>query len=90
MRLKRWSIAVGYWLLAVLATTLVGSIVQTQFNLAQLAALGQPVGLGLRLHTTGLDLLRFAPLSRGALVVPPEHREAIAGFLAQHGIATTA
>ncbi len=33
---------------------------------------------------------RFAPLSRGALAVPPEHREAIAGFLAQHGVATTA
>jgi FtsH-binding integral membrane protein len=33
---------------------------------------------------------RFASLSRGALAVPPEHREAIAGFLAQHGVATTA
>jgi hypothetical protein len=62
MRLKRWSIAIGYWLLAVLATTLAGSVVQTQFNLAQLAVLGQPVGLGMRLHTTLLDLARFAPL----------------------------
>jgi hypothetical protein len=31
---------------------------------------------------------RFAPLSRGALVVPPEHREAIAEFLAQRGVVT--
>jgi hypothetical protein len=53
---------VGQWLLAVLATTLVGSIVQTQFNLGALVALGQPVEIGLRLETTLLDLARFAPL----------------------------
>jgi hypothetical protein len=85
MRLKRWSIAVGYWLLAVLATTLVGSIVQTQFNLAQLASLGQPVDIGLRLHTTWLDLLRFAPpfaaiVAVGFLIALP-----LASWLARRG-----
>ena len=67
MRLKRWSIAFAYWLLAVLATTLVGSIVQTQFNLGALSALGQSVDIGLRVQTTLLDLARFAPLF-GAIV----------------------
>lgn len=62
MPLKRWSVTVGHWLLAVLATTLAGSIVQTQFNLGALVALDQPIGLGLRLQTTLLDLARFAPL----------------------------
>lgn len=62
MQVRRWFRAIGHWLLAVLATTLVGSIVQTQFNLAALAALGQPVEIGLRMQTTLLDLGRFAPL----------------------------
>lgn len=51
--------------LAVLATATLGSIAQTQSNLAALAALGQPVGFGLRLQVSGLDLLRFAPLFAG-------------------------
>jgi len=63
--MKPWVAAIARWLLAVLITTLIASITQTQFNLAALADLGQPVALGLRLQTTLLDLLRFAPLFAG-------------------------
>jgi hypothetical protein len=85
MRLKRWSIAFAYWLLAVLATTLVGSMVQTQFNLAQLAALGQPVDIGLRLQTTLLDLARFAPLFGAIVAVGFLIALPLASWLARRG-----
>ncbi len=48
MRVKRWSIAMGHCLLALLTTTLVGLVVQTQFNLGALEALGHSVDFGLR------------------------------------------
>ena len=66
MQMKRWIRLLGRWLLAVLATTVLGSIAQTQFNLAALAAMGQSIGLELRLQTTLLDLARFAPLLAAA------------------------
>jgi hypothetical protein len=50
------------WLVAAAVTAIVGSIIQTQFNLAAIAALGAPAGLGLRLQTTLQDLAGFAPL----------------------------
>jgi hypothetical protein len=50
-----------YFLLAVLLASAVGSVVQTQFNLASLQALGAPMPFGVRVHTTGLDLLGFSP-----------------------------
>lgn len=59
--LHHWSRAGGRWLLAVSATTVLGTIVQTQFNLYALVELGQQIGPGLWLHTTLLDLVRFAP-----------------------------
>lgn len=62
MQVKHWIQVLGRWLVAVLATTALGSITQTQFNLAALAAMGQSIGLELRLQTTLLDLARFAPL----------------------------
>lgn len=52
---------VGRWLAAVLIATLLGSIVQTQFNLQALVDLGLAIPLHLRLQTTWLDLLRFTP-----------------------------
>ena len=51
----------SYFLLAVLLASVLGSVLQTQFNLANLQALGAPVPLTVRLHTTGLDLLGFSP-----------------------------
>ncbi|MCP1726295.1 hypothetical protein J2T60_000260 [Natronospira proteinivora] len=50
------------WLLAVLATAAVGSIVQSQFNLAAIRQWGAPVGFGERLQVTFQDLIGFAPL----------------------------
>lgn len=52
---------IAAWLAAVAATTALGSVVQTQFNLAELQALGVPVPAAVRLHTTGLDLAGFGP-----------------------------
>lgn len=50
-----------YFLLAVLLASALGSVLQTQFNLANLQALGAPMPLTVRLHTTCLDLLGFSP-----------------------------
>ncbi len=47
--------------LAVLLASLLASILQTQANLAALQALGAPMPLQVRLGTTCLDLLGFAP-----------------------------
>lgn len=49
------------YLAAVLATTLAGSIAQTQVNLAALAGLGAEIGLALRLRATLDDVVGFAP-----------------------------
>lgn len=58
---------IAAWLAAAAATAALGSIAQTQFNLAELQALGVPVPAGVRLGTTARDLAGFAPLF-GALV----------------------
>lgn len=50
------------WLAATLLTAVAGSIVQTQFNLAAIAALGAPATPALRLQTTAQDLAGFAPM----------------------------
>jgi hypothetical protein len=54
----RWLLA---FVLAVLITTVLGSIIQTQFNIASITALGAPAGFDLRLEVTAFDLLSFAP-----------------------------
>lgn len=59
--------ALQHFLFAVLLATAVGTVVQTQFNLAAIQAIGAPVPLDVRLRTTGLDLLGFSP-TFGALV----------------------
>ncbi|MES1943635.1 hypothetical protein PC39_05955 [Salinisphaera sp. PC39] len=46
---------------AVLATALLGSVVQTQFNLAALQALDAPMPPEVRLRATGADLVGFGP-----------------------------
>lgn len=50
-----------YFLSAVLLASVLGSVLQTQFNLANLQALGAPMPFAVRVHTTGLDLLGFSP-----------------------------
>ena len=49
------------YLLAVLVATLLGSLVQTQFNLAALQAMGVPVDGTTRLHSSLHDLRFFSP-----------------------------
>lgn len=61
------------WLAATIVTAATGSIVQTQFNLAAIAALGAPAPLPLRLQATLHDLVGFAPAFAGITA---------AGFLA--------
>ncbi|ARS47306.1 hypothetical protein [Ectopseudomonas hydrolytica] len=50
------------FVLAVLLAALLASIFQTQTNLAALQALGAPMPLQVRVGTTCLDLLGFAPV----------------------------
>jgi hypothetical protein len=50
------------WLFAVAVTAAAATMVQTQFNLAAIAALGAPVPAAARLETTLHDLASFAPL----------------------------
>jgi len=50
------------WLMAAMATAALGSMVQTQFNLAAIRQLGAPVGVGDHFLLTLQDLLGFAPL----------------------------
>jgi hypothetical protein len=49
------------WLLAAAVTAVTGSVVQSQFNLAAIAAIGAPVSFGARLQVTLHDLVHFAP-----------------------------
>lgn len=50
------------FLLAVIATASVASIVQTQLNLAAISDIGAPITLPIRAATTLEDLLRFGPV----------------------------
>ncbi|UQY37100.1 hypothetical protein K8U54_11660 [Pseudomonas fulva] len=54
--------------LAVLVATVLGSVVQTQFNLAALQQLGASISPGIRLQATAHDLLGFSP-TFAALVI---------------------
>lgn len=56
---------IASFVVAVLVTTALGSILQTQINLAELQALGAPVPVDVRLRTTGQDLLGFTPAYAG-------------------------
>ncbi|QOC23927.1 hypothetical protein IC757_07400 [Wenzhouxiangella sp. AB-CW3] len=59
MAFVRWLLAS---MAAIVVTTILGSIIQTQFNLARLAQLGAEVSVAERLQTTLFDLGSFAPL----------------------------
>lgn len=49
------------WLAAAVVTGATGSIIQTQFNLAAIAAIGAPSSPAVRVQTTLQDLVGFAP-----------------------------
>lgn len=57
------------FLLAVAFATVLGSIIQTQVNLAALQTLGMPVDLSVRLNTTARDLLGFTPAYAAIMTV---------------------
>lgn len=59
MRWRRHALA---FLAALVVAVIWGAVVQTQFNLAALQALGADVPLALRIQTTLQDLLGFGPL----------------------------
>jgi hypothetical protein len=63
----RWPRRIGAFVLAVLLAAVWGSVVQTQFNLQALAALGVELPLALRLRTTLQDLAGFAPMFAGVV-----------------------
>ena len=58
MLVLRWLLA---WAVAVVVTAGLGSIIQTQFNLARIAALDAPVSMSQRMQVTLHDLGSFAP-----------------------------
>lgn len=58
----RWALTGIYFVIALLVGVVLGSVVQTQFNLAALQALGVEIPPGQRVATTLHDLASFAPL----------------------------
>ena len=73
-----------YFLLAVLLASVLGTVLQTQFNLANLQALGAPMPLTVRLQTTGLDLLGFSPLFAVLVILGFIFALPVASLLARH------
>ena len=67
------------WLLAAVW----GSVVQTQFNLAALTALGVEIAPALRLHTTLQDVLGFGPAYAGIVLAAWLPAFAAAAWLAR-------
>lgn len=59
---SRFKATAAAFFIALVVGTLLGSVVQTQFNLLALQDLGVDIGLGARLSTTFQDVLHFAPL----------------------------
>lgn len=59
------------WLFAVVVATVLGSIVQTQFNLAALAGIGVDIPAGVRIGTTFRDIFGgFSPTYGRYVVIP--------------------
>ncbi|TGN41910.1 PQQ-dependent sugar dehydrogenase [Marinobacter confluentis] len=56
-----WKVSLAF-IVALVAGSVLGSLVQTQFNLQALEALGVDIGLGTRLETSMKDLANFAPI----------------------------
>ncbi|QJQ94491.1 MULTISPECIES: hypothetical protein [Halomonadaceae] len=67
--MARWKTRLLGFALALLTTTLSGSLIQTQVNLAAIAALGAEVSLAMRLATSAQDLVGFAPLYAAMVAV---------------------
>lgn len=70
------------FLCAVLSGALVGSIVQTQFNLAALAELSVPITIDVRISTIIHDIIHFSPILAAMLGVVLLVALPVAGFVA--------
>ena len=57
-----WRRVVLAFIVALIVGSVLGSLVQTQFNLQALEGLGVEISMATRLQTTVQDLLNFAPL----------------------------
>jgi hypothetical protein len=67
---RKQSIVVAF-LVAVILTTVWGSVVQTQYNLAGIASIGAPVSPDLRMRATIADVFSgFSPTYAGYVVAP--------------------
>lgn len=71
------------FVLAVLIAGVLGSIFQTQINLAVMRDIGPPVSFGLRLDSTWHDLTRFAPIYIAIILVTFSVAFPVAEFLAR-------
>jgi aldose sugar dehydrogenase len=60
-RVHWWKVVLAF-IIALVVGSVLGSLVQTQFNLYELQALGVEISLWTRLETSVQDLLNFAPL----------------------------
>lgn len=70
MKDRKQSMFVGF-LVAVVAATVWGSIVQTQYNLAGIASVGAAIPAGLRIRATLADVASgFTPTYAGYVVAP--------------------
>jgi len=58
MIVLRWLFA---FVLAVLTTAIMGSVIQSQFNLSRIAGLGETIRTSTRIEVTLFDLISFAP-----------------------------
>jgi hypothetical protein len=80
MSVVRWLLA---WLAAVAVVTLLGSVVQTQFNLARITGLEVAVPWSLRIETTWFDLVHFAPIWAAIMALAMIIAMPVAGLLAR-------
>jgi glucose/arabinose dehydrogenase len=58
---KWWKVVLAF-VIALIVGSVLGSLIQTQFNLQALEALGVEISMGARLETSARDLANFAPL----------------------------
>lgn len=58
------------FILAVIAAGVLGSIFQTQVNLADMRDIGPPISFAMRMDNTWHDLTRFAPIYTLIVLVP--------------------
>jgi len=56
-----WKVVLAF-VAALVVGSVLGSLIQTQFNLQALEALGVEIGMGIRLETSVQDLVNFVPL----------------------------